>query len=74
MENTYKNLILNAPFGYLSIKAQLSNKGDIIDFKVIEANLKFQEIINMDQKALFQKSSALFLKIFLKKSLIFLRT
>ena len=55
MENTYKKLILNAPFGYLSIKAQLSNKGDIIDFKVIEANLKFQEIINMDQKALFQK-------------------
>lgn len=55
MENTYKKLILNAPFGYLSIKAQLSNKGDIIDFKVIEANLKFQKTINMDQKALFQK-------------------
>lgn len=55
MKNTYKKLILNAPFGYLSIKAQLSNKGDIIDFKVIEANLKFQETINMDQKALFQK-------------------
>lgn len=55
MKNTYKKLILNAPFGYLSIKAQLSNNGDIIDFKVIEANLKFQETINMDQKALFQK-------------------
>ena len=55
MKNTYKKLILNAPFGYLSIKAQLSNKGDIIDFKVIEANLKFQKTINMDQKALFQK-------------------
>ena len=47
MENTYKKLILNAPFGYLSIKAQLSNKGDIIDFKIIEANLKFQKTINM---------------------------
>ncbi len=55
MKNTYKKLILNAPFGYLSIKAQLSNKGDIIDFKIIEANLKFQKTINMDQKALFQK-------------------
>ena len=71
MKNTYKKLILNGPFGYLSIKAQLSNNGDIIDFKVIEANLKFQETINMDQKALFQKklsslSQDFFEKIFNK--------
>ena len=56
MKTTYKNLILNAPFGYLSIKAQLSNKGDIIDFTVIEANLKFQKTINMDENTLFQKN------------------
>lgn len=55
MENTYKNLILNAPFGYLSIKAQLSSKGDIIDFKILESNIKFQKTINMDENTLSQK-------------------
>lgn len=55
MENIYKNLILNAPFGYLSIKAQLTNKGDIIDFKILEFNTKFQKTINIDENSLSQK-------------------
>ena len=71
METTYKNLILNAPFGYLSIKAQLSNKGDIIDFKILESNTKFQKTINMDENTLFQKKLSSLSPDFFEKIFIF---
>ena len=71
MKTTYKNLILNAPFGYLSIKAQLSNKGDIIDFKILESNTKFQKTINMDENTLFQKKLSSLSPDFFEKIFIF---
>lgn len=55
-QSDYKSLIYQSPFGYAYIEAVLSNNGAVDDFRFIEVNSKFEDIVGRRAKDLVGKT------------------